>query len=411
MNDENYTPWDSAEFLGDEEAVIEYLQAALEENDPAFVVKAIGNVARAKGMSRVAQDTRLGRQNLYKALSGERNPRFGTLMKVLDSLGMQLTVAPRQRVDVTDREGMSSALAEHRSVDKFIAFFDVLGWKSLVRVTEEENDLSVQKVLDVLDVISSELRRFRDFFEDAGPEICPAAPRHREDMDFRFSVFSDSVVLSSEVSPAGLINLLNCCHSVYFRLFSRMGLMCRGYVKRGLIYHTSDHCVGSGLGDVVEGEQKVSIFRTESGERGTPFIEVDRNVLQYVEDETSDSCVREMFSECVRKDGDTAAIFPFTRLDPGIFGDGSEGPNEKIQTVDTVRSWIDRSKKMISRHVDPSSESARRKEGCLIRMLDSQLALCDRMERQIGEESELFPAHCFTPEHFPGPFPRSRPDV
>ena len=90
-----YTPWGSAEFLSDDEAVVEYLRAALEENDPAFFVKAIGNVARARGMTSIAQETRLGCQNLHKALSGERNPRIGTLMKVLDSLGVQLTVAPR----------------------------------------------------------------------------------------------------------------------------------------------------------------------------------------------------------------------------------------------------------------------------------------------------------------------------
>ena len=95
MSKEIYTPWESAEFLGDDEAVVEYLRAALEENDPAFFVKAIGNVARAKGMSQVAQETQLGCQNLYKALSGERDPRIGSLMKVLDSLDVQLSVVPR----------------------------------------------------------------------------------------------------------------------------------------------------------------------------------------------------------------------------------------------------------------------------------------------------------------------------
>ena len=104
MSKETYTPWDSAEFLGDDEVVVEYLRAALEENDPAFFVKAVGNVARAKGMSQVAQETQLGRQNLYKALSGERNPRIGTLMKVLDSLGVQLTVAPSRCEDVEKRQ-------------------------------------------------------------------------------------------------------------------------------------------------------------------------------------------------------------------------------------------------------------------------------------------------------------------
>ena len=96
MDKENYTAWDSAEFLTDDDIIIEYLKAALEENDPAFFMKAIGNVARSKGMSAIAQETRLGRPSLYKALSGERDPRIGTVMKVLAALGIQLTIAPRQ---------------------------------------------------------------------------------------------------------------------------------------------------------------------------------------------------------------------------------------------------------------------------------------------------------------------------
>ena len=96
MNRENYTPWDSAELLTDDEVIIEYLKAALEENDPAFFMKAVGNVARAKGMTSIAQETQLGRPSLYKTLSGERDPRIGTVMKVLAALGIQLTIASKQ---------------------------------------------------------------------------------------------------------------------------------------------------------------------------------------------------------------------------------------------------------------------------------------------------------------------------
>lgn len=95
MSKETFTPWDSAEILNDEEMIIEYLKAALEENDPELFVKAVGNVARAMGMTTVAQETQLGRPSLYKALSGERDPRIGTVMKVLGALGVRLSVAPK----------------------------------------------------------------------------------------------------------------------------------------------------------------------------------------------------------------------------------------------------------------------------------------------------------------------------
>ena len=90
-----YTPWDSAEVLDDDTVIFEYLQAALEENDPELFVKAVGNVARAMGTTTVAQESELGRTSLYKALSGERDPRIGTVMKVLGALGVRLTVAPK----------------------------------------------------------------------------------------------------------------------------------------------------------------------------------------------------------------------------------------------------------------------------------------------------------------------------
>ena len=97
MSEENYTPWDTAEFLTDDEMIIEYLNAALDEDDPAFFMEAVGNVARAKGMTTIAQETQLGRPSLYKALSGERDPRIGTVMKVLAALGIQLTIRQSTR--------------------------------------------------------------------------------------------------------------------------------------------------------------------------------------------------------------------------------------------------------------------------------------------------------------------------
>lgn len=297
-----------------------------------------------------------------------------------------------------------SNLVEPRSIDSFIAYFDVLGWSSLVCATERENDSSVQEAIEVLDTIRSELAGCRDYFEADVHEICPGVKFEKRNLNFQFTAFSDSVVLSSEVSPAALINLLNCCRVVYSKLFFRKGLMCRGYIKRGLLYHTADYCVGSGLGEVVEGEEKVSIFKTEDGECGTPFIEVDRNIVQYVDDEVSDDCVKEMFAKIVKSEGDAAAIFPFRSLDPGIFGDGRFDPDVQRQRIATVRSWIGRAKEMMGRHVDPSNESAVQKEQCLLKILKAQDDVCDRLEREIDQMTSPFPAGKFTSKSFPGLF-------
>ena len=87
-------PWDPAQHLESEEDMAAYLEAALEEGDPALVAAALGDIARAKGMTQLARDTGLGRESLYKALSPSGNPEFATVMKVVAALGLKLHAAP-----------------------------------------------------------------------------------------------------------------------------------------------------------------------------------------------------------------------------------------------------------------------------------------------------------------------------
>ena len=87
-------PWDPAEDMHTEEDMIGYLNAVLEIDAYTVLMSAIGDVARAKGMTQVSRDTGLGRESLYKSLSAQGNPEFVTVQKVLKSLGLQLQVAP-----------------------------------------------------------------------------------------------------------------------------------------------------------------------------------------------------------------------------------------------------------------------------------------------------------------------------
>lgn len=87
-------PWDPAQHLETEEDMAAYLEAALEEGDPALVAAALGDIARAKGMTQLARDTGLGRESLYKALSPTGNPEFATIMKVVAALGLKLHATP-----------------------------------------------------------------------------------------------------------------------------------------------------------------------------------------------------------------------------------------------------------------------------------------------------------------------------
>jgi probable addiction module antidote protein len=88
-------PYDVVDYLTTPEDCAAYLDACIEESngDAAFIARALGDIARAKGMTQVAKDTGLSRESLYKALSGERNPDFATILKVTRAVGVKLHAA------------------------------------------------------------------------------------------------------------------------------------------------------------------------------------------------------------------------------------------------------------------------------------------------------------------------------
>jgi len=90
---EKFTPYDTADYLTDDDRVSAYLEAVLEEagDDPALIAQALGTLARARNISQLARETGLTREGLYKALSADGNPSFSTVIKVAKALGLRLT--------------------------------------------------------------------------------------------------------------------------------------------------------------------------------------------------------------------------------------------------------------------------------------------------------------------------------
>lgn len=89
------TRWDAAETLETKEDIAAYLDAVLEDGDPELLKAALGDIARAKGMTEIARTSGLGRASLYKALSPGGNPEFATVAGVLRALGLRLAVSAR----------------------------------------------------------------------------------------------------------------------------------------------------------------------------------------------------------------------------------------------------------------------------------------------------------------------------
>jgi probable addiction module antidote protein len=97
------SPYDVAEHLRTPQEMAAYLKACMEEadGDAAFIAKALGDIARAQGMTQVARESGLSRESLYKALSGERSPSFDTILKVVSCLGLKLCTSVRSEAEVT----------------------------------------------------------------------------------------------------------------------------------------------------------------------------------------------------------------------------------------------------------------------------------------------------------------------
>jgi hypothetical protein len=109
--------------------------------------------------------------------------------------------------------------------DKFIAYIDILGFKKLVEDSENGTGLPLSKLIEILQLLgtSEDVSRLKK----NGPIICPGSKYIQRDLNFKLTQISDCVVISSEVSPAGVINLVNYCAQVVLRLLEK-GIMCRG---------------------------------------------------------------------------------------------------------------------------------------------------------------------------------------
>lgn len=267
--------------------------------------------------------------------------------------------------------------------EKFIAFVDILGFKSLVEASEAGTGLSVEELSKLLESFGSP--DIRDRLEKLGPICCPESKYIERNLDFRLSQVSDCAVISTEISPAGAINLIHHCWGTVLAFLER-GIMCRGYITRGRIHHAATQFpIGTGYHNAYAAEGQVSFFKRQADERGTPFVEVDRVVCDYLR-ETDDSCIKEMFSRFTKSDGDTVALFPFQRLAHsfviGGFGQKFDPEKEK-KSNENLHRLVGLLKERVMTYVDRSNPSAVRKSEHYINALKAQLAVCDRTDKTI----------------------------
>jgi hypothetical protein len=274
--------------------------------------------------------------------------------------------------------------------EKFIGFVDILGYSALTRMAEKGRGLNLEELEELTRILSTD--DDRKHFEKYGPTTCPMAPRLQQHLGFQIAQAWDSVVVSAEISPAGVVNLVSHCFSVCTRLLTK-GVMCRGYIKRGQIHHEGLRTLGSGHVDAVEREKQVSFYKQDAQERGTPFIEVDPEVVQYVADQP-DKCVKEMFSRMVLTHEGLSAVFPIRRLSHsfiiGGFGRPPFDPAKERKNNETLRQTLRDLKRRVSELVEGADESAVRKSQHYLRALDRQLQVCDETDDAIERLTQPF---------------------
>jgi len=268
--------------------------------------------------------------------------------------------------------------------EKFVAYLDVLGFTNLVKDSENGTGMPLSELIELLQLLgtSEDVSRFKK----DGPIICPDSRYTQRDLNFKLTQISDCVVVSSEVSSAGVINLVSYCAQVVLRLLEK-GIMCRGYITKGSIYHTDSQFIGSGYFEACSKEKKVKIFKREIDKEGTPFVELDPAVCKFVND-CGDSCVKKMFSRFVKDDGEILALFPFQRLSHSfmIAGLGSKfDPQKEKESNHNLRLLIKKLKERITEFVDKSNLDAKRKSEHYIKVLDDQLVVCDKTDEMIDK--------------------------
>lgn len=172
------------------------------------------------------------------------------------------------------------------------------------------------------------------------------------------------------------------------------GIMCRGYITRGPIFHTSKYCIGIGHQKALECEKAVSFFKREAEKNGTPFVEVDESVCEFVE-ASGDSCVKALFARQVKRDGKITALFPTQSLvhqfSLGGFGEKCDLAKEK-EANNQIRLMLTEIIERVKGFVDTSNPDAVRKSEYYIKALEDQLRECDGLDNSVVQLRSPFPA-------------------
>lgn len=210
--------------------------------------------------------------------------------------------------------------------EKIIAFIDIVGFKDIVEKSEKGEGKSLNEILEILNI-----------FNTPRNTVCADRDLKNEELDFIVTQISDCAIISAKNSDAGVVNLIEHCRNIASK-FMLSGIMCRGFITIGNIYHAKNQVIGSGYQESYAGEPEVVAFGevVENGEKEkTPFLEVGSKIVDYLKGINNSSFER-VIKMSTHSDGHYHAINPFSCLT--CFADLSDG-EQLIKVKNTIGTF------------------------------------------------------------------------
>ena len=281
--------------------------------------------------------------------------------------------------------------AEPEFQEKFIAFVDILGFEAKVADAAGRKELQLADLLEFCASLSQEAHT--KGIAEYGPMICPKSPCLARNLDYQVTQISDCAIISAEISPAGVINVLHHVASSVYGLMSK-GVMVRGYISRGKIYHTDQQVIGPGYLEAFHKEKKVVAFGLPHDTTSTPFVEIDPAVVNFINAE-ADSCVRDAFQDMSKVDPqERAVIFPFRQL-ARIAGQNIMNAELCKESIRVGREWIGIYLQRLESQAPAENTDASEKVRYYRELLQEQLEEFDRIEEALATLQEPLSQYCF----------------
>ncbi len=267
---------------------------------------------------------------------------------------------------------------------KYIAFIDILGFKSLI--TKAENgEVSIGEIKGILRDLGN--LKFAEELKHYRP-ICPESEHIETDLSFRITQCSDSTLASCEVSPSGLVHIIDYTKQVVFKMMKK-GIMCRGYIDKGTIYHEEDYFFGTGFHRVCKKELTADAFKKYEEERNTPYVKLDERVLDDL-DNCSDQCAKKIANRFIKRIENEAVISPWKIFE--LLMNGMAFNEEAAEGIRAIQSDVEYLRAKVREYISESNISVMAKFDHYNEELDQVLVKCDEAIALSQVLKQPFPA-------------------